>query len=313
MGGVLAVAVAPPAWAVDWSKVPGRDVVMFYPGQTSWEWNLTEADHSAAAKFKAGKNCIECHKGEEKTQGALLASGKKAEPAPIPSFPGHVAANVRFAYDDDKLLVRLEFAEPAVPDAKMDPDFATKVAVILNDAAVPEGVRAGCWASCHEDNASMPAAGGPAAGTSTRTKYLMKTRAKLSRQGGGDTLKPAEDLTRLLEAGYAQEWWQVKLNPGSPPQIADGIIFDTRRDMKPAIVASEASFAKGIWTVVLSRPLKAAAPYKTLAPGTTYTIGFSVHVGHTAKRFHHTSYEYTLALGQGTSGQGAADFVAVRQ
>ena len=99
---ILAVALAGmaalPAQAMDWSKVPGRDVVLFYLGQTSWEWNLTEADHSAAGKFKAGKNCIECHGGEEKTQGALMASGKKAEPTPSQSFPGHVAAEPRRVY-----------------------------------------------------------------------------------------------------------------------------------------------------------------------------------------------------------------------
>jgi cytochrome c-type protein NapC len=185
----------------------------------------------------------------------------------------------------------------------MDADFATKVAMIFNDAAVPEGVRAGCWASCHEDNASMPAAGG-----SSRTKYLMKTRAKMSRQGGGDALKPVEDLAKLMEAGYAQEWWQVKLNPGAMPQASDGMIFDARQEQKPAMIASEASFANGVWSVVVSRPLNAPAPYKTLSPGKTYTVGFSVHVGHSAKRFHHTSYEYTFAL-----GQGPADFVAVKQ
>jgi hypothetical protein len=52
LAGIAAGMMALPAQALDWSKVPGRDVVMFYPGQTSWEWNLTEADHSAAAKFK---------------------------------------------------------------------------------------------------------------------------------------------------------------------------------------------------------------------------------------------------------------------
>jgi hypothetical protein len=303
LAGAFLGMIALPAQAMDWSKVPGRDVVMFYPGQTSWEWNLTEADHSAAAKFKAGKNCIECHKGEEKTQGALMVSGKKAEPAPIQAFPGHVTANVRFAYDDAKLYVRLEFAEPSAPNVKSDADFATKVAMIFNDATVPEGVRAGCWASCHEDNASMPAAGG-----SNRTKYLMKTRAKMSRQGGGDALKPVEDLAKLMDAGYAQEWWQVKLNPGAMPQASDGLIFDARQEQKPAMVASEASFANGVWSVVMSRPLNAPAPYKTLAPGNTYTVGFSVHLGHSAKRFHHTSYEYTFAL-----GQGPADIVAVKQ
>lgn len=299
--GVL--AALPAQAGVDWAKVPGRDVVLLYPGQTSWEWNLTEADHSAALKFKQGKNCIECHKGEEKTQGDLMVSGKKAEPTPIPSFPGHVVTNVRMAYDDSSFYMRLEFKEPAAPNTKMDPASATKVSVIFNDAAVPEGVRAGCWASCHEDNASMPAANG-----SDRTKYLMKTRAKLSRQGGGDALKPAEDLAKLMEAGYVQEWWQARLNPGAKAVGNGGIIFDKREELKPSQISADASFKDGTWTVVLSRPLNAPAPYRALVPGKPYTIGFGIHEGYSAKRFHHTSYEYTFVVGQGT-----ADFVAVKQ
>jgi cytochrome c-type protein NapC len=294
---------APPAWALDWAKVPGKDVVLLYPGQTSWEWNLTEADHSAADKFKKGQNCAQCHRGEEKRQGELMVSGKKAEPSPISGFPGFLTSSVKFAYDDANLYVRLEFKEPATPDAKMDKDFATKVAMIFNDAAVNEGVRAGCWASCHEDNASMPAAG-----TADRVKYLGKTRAKLTRQGGGDQLKEAADLAKLTESGYVQEWWQAKLNPGAKAQAASGVIFDKRAEVKPGAVSAEASNAGGVWTVVLSRPLNAPAPYRALVPGKPYTVGFGIHLGHAAKRFHHTSYEFTMVL-----GEGAADFVAVKQ
>lgn len=300
----LVLLAATPALAIDWAKVPGRDVVLLYPGQTSWEWNLTEADHSAAGKFKAGKNCAECHRGEEKTQGALMVSGKKAEPTPIPSFPGHLVADVRFAHDDAKMYVRMQFAEPGAPNTRMDPDFATKAALIFNDAAVQEGVRAGCWGSCHEDNASMPTA---AAG-STRTKYLMKSRVKMSRQGGGDAIKSSDELAKYLEAGYVQEWWQAKLNPGAAAQSAGGPILDARHELKPSPISSEATFNKGTWTVVMSRPLNAPAPLRPLVPGKVYTVGFSVHLGHSAKRFHHTSYEFTFALDQGT-----ADFIAAKQ
>lgn len=303
MAGLTLWLVASPALAVDWAKVTGKDVVLLYPGQTSWEWNLTEADHSAAQKFKQGQNCAECHRGEEKRQGDLMISGKKAEPNPIAGFPGYVVSNVKFAYDDARFYVRLEFKEPQSPDTKMDKDFATKVAMIFNDAGVPEGGRAGCWASCHEDNASMPAANG-----SERVKYLVKTRAKLSRQGGGDTLKGADDLAKLMEAGYVQELWQAKLNPGAKPETTSGIIFDKRQELKPAAVTSEANFANGTWTVVMSRPLAAPAPYRPLVTGKTYSVGFGFHLGHSAKRFHHSSYEFTFVL-----GDGKADFVAAKQ
>lgn len=302
--GLSLLLTAPAQAAVDWSKVQGKEVVLLYPGQTSWEWNLTDADHSAATKFKQGQNCAQCHRGEEKRQGDLMVSGKKAEPSPIASFPGYVVSTVKFAYDDQNLYIHLDFKEPASPDAKMDAKYATKVAVILNDAGVPEGVRAGCWASCHEDSASMPTAPQGV----DRTHYLMKTRVKMSRQGGGDAIKGADDLAKLTETGYAQEWWQARLNPGAKAEAAGGVIFDTRQEVKASPIQAEATQSGGVWSVTLSRPLNAPAPFHPISTGKIYSIGFGIHLGHSAKRFHHTSYEFTFAL-----GDGQADFVAAKQ
>ena len=39
VGGLI--AAAPARAAIDWASVPGKDVVLFYPGQASWEWALT--------------------------------------------------------------------------------------------------------------------------------------------------------------------------------------------------------------------------------------------------------------------------------
>jgi len=39
-----------------------------------------------------------------------------------------------------------------------------------------------------------------------------------------------------------------------------------------------------------------------------YYVGFAIHSGHTAHRFHYVSYERTLAI-----NSGAADFVAVKK
>jgi Ethylbenzene dehydrogenase len=292
-----------PAFAVDWSTVPGKDVSLFYPGQSPWEWALTFSEHSGADKFRGGKNCIACHADEEKSMGALMVKGVKLEPAPIPGKPGSIPATVKFAYDDKMLYVRLDFSEGEQPNAGMDADFATKVAMMLGDAQVPEAPRAGCWGACHDDAASMPAAAG-----SQRTKYLPKTRIKLDRRGGGDATKSPEDLAKLLAEGYALEYWQARLNPGAKAIAAHGTIFDKRQEVKPSDVTAEATLTNGTWSVILSRPLKAAPPFKTLAPDKAFTVGFSIHSGHTARRFHYVSFEYTLAL-----DKGPADFVAVRQ
>jgi len=295
--------ISVPALAVDWNGVAAKQVVLFYPGQTSWEYLLSTGEHSGALKFRDGKGCHNCHEDEEKTQGPLLISGQKNEPAPIPGKPGFITANIKMAQDDKALYVRLEFDEGQQPDLKMDPDWSTKVTMMIADAKVPEGARAGCWVTCHDDAARM--AGGA---VGDRTKYLGKTRAKLSRGGGGDELKPADELAKLSADGYVMEYWQAKISPTGKASAVAGTIFDKRQELKNPQVTAEVTGAKGNWAVTLSRPLAAGAPYKELAPGKPYTIGFAIHSGHSAKRFHYVSYEHSLVLGQGN-----ADFVAAKK
>lgn len=290
--GMTAAAAAP-----NWSGVSAKDVQLFYPGQSSWEWVLT--DHPGAEKFRGGKDCAACHIGDEKNMGALLVSGKKNEATPIPGKPGSIDAKVQFEHDAQNMYVHLEFSEGNQPNAKMDNTYATKVTMMLDGGDVPEANRAGCWGACHEDSAGMPSAGG-----SDRTMYLPKTRAHLSRQGGGDALIPADALAKLKAGGYFLEYWQARLNPGAPAAAANGIIFDKLEETKPTAVTAEATYSGGTWSVTLSRKLNAGVGFVPLVPGKRYTVAFAIHSGHTAKRFHYVSFERSLVLDQGN-----ADFV----
>jgi len=49
-------------------------------------------------------------------------------------------------------------------------------------------------------------------------------------------------------------------------------------------VSGTATFENGVWAVEFVRKLNAGVGHKTFAPGTTYTIGFSVHAGHFVER-----------------------------
>lgn len=285
--------------APNWASVPAKDVDLFYPGQSSWEWVLTQTDHSGATKFRAGKDCGACHIGDEKNMGAQLVSGHMNEPTPIPSKPGSVSAKVQIARDAQNLYVRLVFSEGAQPNAKMDPAYATKVTMMLDGGAVPEANRAGCWAMCHDDSSTMASAG-----TSSRTMYLSKTRTTLTRQGGGDSLKSADELAKLKASGYWLEYWQARLNPGAAAVAVNGTVFDKREETKPTAVTAEATNSGGTWTVTFTRKLEAGAGFIPLVAGKTYTIGFAIHSGHTDKRFHYVSFGRSMVLGQGT-----ADFV----
>ena len=310
----LLFAGAPARAAIDWASVPGKSIVLFYPGQSSYEWALTESSMSGAKAFRTeGKNCDTCHVGEEKDMGPQIVTGQprvfktgekpSIEPTPIAGKPGSIPATVKFANDGKSLFVHVEFQEGSQPDAKQDPASATKVTVMFIPKTAKEATRTGCWAACHEDATTMPAAGG-----AERTKYLPGTRAKVTRQGGGDALKPADELAKMKADGYMLEYWQARLNPGKPAVGVTGTIFDKRQEVSPNQVTAEATGSGGNWSVTLSGPLNAGGGLIAFQPGQTYQVAIAIHAGHTARRFHYVSYERTLAI-----DSGSADFVAVKK
>lgn len=294
------------ASAIDWNAVEGLDVPVFHTGQASWEWMLTQKVHSGAKKFKKDKNCKDCHEEEEPDIGELIASGEKVEPDPIDGNAGSVVINVKFAKDASNLYLRMAWAAPPADSGdKMDPDFESKIAVMLGESNVKEAPKAGCWGTCHTDVDSMA----NAKGKDGLKKYLGKSRAKMGRKGGGTNYKTDAELDALMSESYFLEYWQAKLNPGSPASPVDGYILKERVENDPAITTADAEFSDGNWSVVLTRPLQPGKPtYKNLTVGNVYHIGFALHDGHKSKRYHKVSFEYTLAIDEGDT-----DFVAVGQ
>ena len=297
----LSAALPLPAAAVDWGGVNAKELILFYTGQGSWEWSLTQSDHSGNEKFREGKNCKDCHKGEEKKIGDKIVSGEKLEPKPIPGMAGSLPVKIQTTSDGDKLYVRFEWQSPKAAGKKMDPDTAVHVTMMLGNAAVKEATRAGCWGTCHDDSIGMASA--PAG--AEITKYLTASRTKVTRQGGGENYKSSADLQQLIDKGAFMEYWQAKLNPGKPAQAVSGYILDKRHQDSSPLVEASAEQKGGKWSVILSRKLKAGSKtHKDLVPGNTYHVGFAIHENHSHHRFHYVSLEYTLSLDQGT------DFVA---
>jgi cytochrome c-type protein NapC len=260
---------------------------------------LTQSEHSGADKFREGKDCRQCHEGEEAASGKLLVADKSSEREPIAGKPGAIKAAVRVARDAESLHVRLDFAPGDQPNAGQEPAHPAMVAMMLDDGTVAEFARGGCYAACHDDMIRMPSAAGREI-----TKYLGRSRLKMTR-AGGDALKPTDQLDKLRGDGAFLEYWQARLVDGGPPVVVDGTVLDRRQAHPAPLVSATAARTDGAWSVVLSRRLAGGAGYKTLAPGRTYTVGFAIHAGHTAHRFHYVSLEKTLAL-----DRGPADFVA---
>jgi mono/diheme cytochrome c family protein len=301
MTGGAALLAPAPAHAVDWSKVPAKDIVLLYPAQISWERLFTPGRHSGQRRYPQ-KTCVGCHgDSDEGPLGeALVKAEKEKEPAPIAGKPGFLKAKVKAAHENGSLFVRIEFDPGVQPDAQMDKDFETKVTMILDDGGVSEAKTAGCWLACHVDQESMRWQ------IDGVTKYLKQTRIP---QAMGDLIKPKEDLDKMRASGEFLEYWQARINPGKPAVAIDGTILERRTVNEKPVVKATAMVANGAYAVTLSRPLKAGPRYKELKPKKDYTVGFSIHAGHTSQRFHYVSFERSLML---DGEEGFADIIALR-
>lgn len=302
-----AIALAPTAaLAVDWDAIEGKDIILFYPGQASWEWVLTQSSHSGAKRFREGKNCRGCHEGEEQAIGNLIVSGEKLEPEPIERKRGFIPLNVKFAHDGERLYIRLKWTEQGINGFPViDPDYEAKVTVMIDDGSVVEAGRAGCWGACHDDVERMPSA---TEGQDLH-KYLARSRTKITRQGGGINYRSDDEISALVGNGIFLEYWQARLNHGDPATAADGSILKSREDFEAPLVEATSEYSHGEWTVELSRPMAAAGAMRNqITAGKIYNVGFAIHEVHADGRYHHVSFEHTLSI-----DSGAADFVALER
>lgn len=292
---LAAAFAAAPAGAVDWGGVNASQITLFYPGQSSWEYVLTPSDHDGAEKFRGGKDCLECHEDEEPEMGETVSSGEKLEPNPIEGKPGSLPVEVKAAYDAERLYFQLSWEDTGFEAAQPESDNLLQVNVMLDDGTVPSYSRGGCWATCHADVEGMP----HDTGDPELTKYLARSRTKVTRSGGGENYKSDGDLDSLMSDGMYLEYWQATIAGADAQAVpASGYILDKRHEADTASISAQASLDGGRWTVVLSRSLGAASTgQKELTEGNTYVVGFAVHDGYAAGRHHYVSFKRSLTLG----------------
>ncbi|SCZ65679.1 ethylbenzene dehydrogenase-related protein [Thiohalomonas denitrificans] len=294
-----ALLVAPvyvSAEAVDWDGVEGNEVTLFYPGQASWEWALTQSDHSGNERFRQGRNCSYCHKGEEGDIGKLIVAGEKLEPTPIDGKPGSVKLDVKMVNDGERLHVRLAWPDTGYkPVEPMDEDNALRVTMMLDNGGVGEATRASCWGTCHDDANRMASANGE-----ERVKYLSASRNKMSRSGGGDNVKADDEIAKLLAGNHFMEYWQARVGVDGEAKSVHGYILDERHETFDSKVDVDVSREGDNWVAVLSRDLKASGTgYKTLGEADELMVGFALHDGHATGRAHYVSLDYSASLNGG--------------
>ena len=308
---------------MDWSGVAGREVILFYPGQSSMEWVLGR-DHGGKRAFKSGDRCFDCHEeelaevGEKIVTGQREVKGGNMEPTLIPGKRGSIPVQVQSAHDGENLYMRFQWKDtphipaPFVEGGKMDPDNPVKLAIMLATDDVEYADRAGCWGTCHADLRSMPFApkkedmaanpAGASLDTSTGiTKYITESRTKIEikgrggkPRGGWDKLKEAGEITTEMDAGHFMDILRYK---AGEKVSEDGHILTERVPNDGQGVEFSGTLNNGTWTVELVRKLKSDKKGDiSLQAGTVYNFGFAIHDDYTNARYHHVSLGYKFAL-----------------
>jgi hypothetical protein len=172
---------------INWSKVPVVKVPLFYPGQSSYEWLLSDAHKGAVKEVKRGDACTSCHDeddGGEKGLGEKLVTANRLEPAPVEGKNGYLDLKVQAAYDAKNAYLRFQWKtknpfpgtehqylrfdgkewkvygypklDKVVQEGKQPGIYEDRMSIMIDDGKVPNFAKQGCWLTCHDGQRDMP-------------------------------------------------------------------------------------------------------------------------------------------------------------
>jgi hypothetical protein len=248
--------------------VPEREITLFIPGQSDSEWLLTE--HPGSQPLRQGRNCQQCHRGEEAAMGASLDDG---------TGPSSRAIDVAFSRRGDKLVMDLSWRGT-------DQDSA--ISVMWGDSENRLFQRGGCFAACHSDMPGMSRDRGQQTG-----KYLAVSRSQQAALGSPPLVRDAAALARLRQAGQFVEVWRVDLASGKLQTASLLEALDWRDDGR---LDARARREQGRWRVRITRPLGSLEGMKTFSKEQRLTFGIALNSVDNPGGRHWVSLPMTLGL-----------------
>ena len=265
---VSAAGVAP----VITQAVRKGNITLFSPGQSDAEWIVSQ--HPGAQSLRQGRDCEQCHLGEERQMGASLSKKGSVTSRDIA---------IAFSRNADQLVVKLSWKGAA--DGR-------QIAMMWGNDGNEAFKRGGCWASCHDDMPGMTMNRGDGQG-----KYLWAARAQQQLIGQPPRLKTTAELNELRSIGNYVEVWSSVMEAEDNTKTRGGTILDTLRWSDNSELTSTAKFDKGQWRVTFRRPLKGGpGGAKSFLPGKQYTFGIALMAGENTGGKHWVSLPRTFSL-----------------
>jgi len=241
----------------DWSKIPVTNLKMFYPGQSSYQWLLSENHKEGYEKIPKGVDCYFCHEGEEAEIGDHIVKGGPLEPMPVEGKPGSVDVALQVAYDDEKAYFRVQWktrnsfpgqAHPfwrfdgkewkvyghpkldkVVQDGEQPGIYEDRFSMLIDDGKVPNFNIHGCWLTCHDGSRDLqnkagkaevkahPVLGDKGLKKEDVRKYLPSTR---NSNNWSDTKTRAE-IDKIAADGGFLDLMQWRAHRSNPVGMAD--------------------------------------------------------------------------------------------
>jgi hypothetical protein len=290
------------AGEADWSKIASKEVTLFYPGVSSWEF-LNGDDHRLGGREikKGKKDCRHCHmskEGELDLKAAEIASGamkmKRShspfEPEPQAGKKGTMKARVQAAYDAENVYIRVEWVSKGSGwRTKGDPD---RVSVQMNRAE-PSFARYGCFITCHNDLNSMPespsrreVAANPAYnGREDVRLYAFYAKNSWAAPRHGDRMK-----TGLIDLKA------IEFENGKAV-ARDGWVFDDRA-WEEKESPGTGSWMNDRYSAVFKFKLKSADKFDVaVSEGDIIPLAIAIHDEGASKRKHYVSFPLAIGLG----------------
>ncbi len=261
-GAALAVDPA----KINWSKIPTVNIPLFYPGQSSYEWLLSDAHQGAVKETRRGDSCVSCHDedGAEKDLGEKLVKAGRLEPTPVGGKNGFINLKVQAAYDANNAYFRYQWKtqggtpgveypyysfdgkewkvwglprlDKPVQEGKQPPVYEDRMSMMVDDGKVPMFAQQGCWLTCHDGERDMPklATKEEVAANAMLTeikktdvrKYLPASRTE---PGDWKTGKSLAELNKIKAEGGFVDLIQWRAHRTNPVGMADdGYVLEWR-------------------------------------------------------------------------------------
>lgn len=254
--------------AMEPTAVSQREITLFYPGMANSDWLVQ--NHPGAQPLRQGRNCQQCHRGEEAAMGESQADGFE---------PAYRAVDISFGLAAEHLLITLNWAGPA-DDAD--------ISFMWGDGGNEAFRRGGCFAACHSDMPGMPRDRGQQTG-----KYLWSSRSQLQQVGQPSIVKDQAALAELMAAGEFVALWRIRLADGSIDVAS--VLADVTWQPKNLIQVNK-NYSDGQWTVALKVPLDNTSSLKPFTGEGKYTFGIALHGADNPGARHWVSLPMTLSF-----------------